>query len=144
MTIFSRRARYTYGISMYLPFEDQEDDEGRRELNDDAEPYCRRFVPLVRVNDSIEVGKITRQVLYPWLREQNRIEINLLATKSADPAYPDDPGVTELGSLEVDISESSGRQNITTGIFFSSFVSVTPRLKQKPRIPAPARCIGLW
>ena len=121
-TIRSRRARYTYGYSCYLPFDETLDDESRRILDDEGRSHCERFVSVIRIGEAVEVGKITAEPLYPLVRRQDTITVVLLASTEADPRYSDDQHVSKLGYVTVDISESSGQEladrNITLELRF--------------------------
>jgi hypothetical protein len=106
--IGSRRSRKTYGYTSFLPVEESADDQSRRKRNDEGEYRCLRFARQVQIGESVEVGKVTTTALYPMWEDQAGLEIRLLASTELNPRYPDSPGVEQIGSVNVDISESLG------------------------------------
>jgi molecular chaperone DnaK (HSP70) len=107
--IWARCSRYTYGYAVYMPFQEGIDDGQPQAEDDQGKLHCSRFSRLVKIGESVEVGKATTTNLLPLRRSHEKVGIRLLASTEPDPRYPDEPQVVEVGSISVDISESVGQ-----------------------------------
>jgi hypothetical protein len=108
--LWARRAGLTYGVAMAMPFEDGVDPLEKNFRDEEGVRYCaQRFAIAVRAREQVEVDEPFLMVTAPVLRSQPTVQVTLYATRKLDPRYVDEPGCSQLASIEVDLSDSVGR-----------------------------------
>lgn len=95
--IRTRRSRYTYGIGVSLQY-DELLDKGRPSFTDDENiKRCgNRFCVYVRRGESIPVDHEVTIPIFPVHPSHDRMEFEAYRTRSANPRYYDESGVTTL------------------------------------------------
>jgi hypothetical protein len=109
--VWARRAKYTYGFGLALPFEPRLDPSDRMFLDSEQEKMCRnRFWVAVKRGETIPIDQIPRGLtVWPVHEQLREITLKMFATTAADPRYIDQPGCTEIGNVAIDVSDTVGR-----------------------------------
>ncbi|GAA1776679.1 hypothetical protein [Luedemannella helvata] len=107
--IWARRSKYTYGFALNQPFEPGVDNAARLERDEDKEARCTRFAIAVQRGETVAVGSQTPPVMVvPMSSAHENISLDIYASTTASPRYPDDPGCWQLGSVKVPLKETVG------------------------------------
>lgn len=110
--LWARRAGLTYGLAMAMPFEPGLDPLEKKIRDDDGRQLCaNRFAVAVRAREQVEVDEPFLFSTLPVTRAQTAIVVQLFATRKLDPRYVDDPGSSQLASIEIDMSDLTGRSD---------------------------------
>ena len=105
--LLTRRAPFSIGIGLALPFRPGRDPEDMRIISDENGELCRdRFATFVASRESVQTGRIVKRTFHPIRGDQTYITFRLLRTADADPQYTTDAGVEVVGTLSIDISDS--------------------------------------
>jgi hypothetical protein len=111
-----------YGFSIARPFEDGIDPTAKRFVDDIGQALCGdRFQVAARIGSTIETDRPYFVPIFPVLAEQRAIRVRFYVTAERDPRYIDDPGSTEIGVLEADISDTVGRPAPERGVGLSVY-----------------------
>lgn len=106
--ISGRVCRYTYGVKIVLKFDSTMHPKFKKILHNNIE-YCNDIFSIhVRVGQIVEVGepqvKQTYVVTEPG---QTSIEFKIYTSNNKDPTYTTDEGCTYLGTLTIDMPDTS-------------------------------------
>ena len=89
--IASRRVKYSYGISSYLPFEKGIDPDSYRFVDDDGSVLCRhRFFVFAKRNDEVAVGQEIERSVYPLYADTKKLTISVYTSLNAGSRYTKD------------------------------------------------------
>lgn len=109
-SIFSRIARFTYGVETSLPVKDEETvlDKKRIAIIDGVRYERGVFNKHVTKGANLEVDKAQYEMAYlPLLKNQKAIRFLVYASSLENPKYVDDPECWPLGYITVDIPDTS-------------------------------------
>ena len=108
----SRRTRLTYGYRTCRPFDENRDrhQKSKRQYSQEEGAWylCNRFYPFVLAGERVDINEVFTQSFFPATPEQKRLSIKLYASREKNPRYVDEPGVEEIGELNIDISSTVG------------------------------------
>lgn len=108
----SRRTHLTYGYRTCRPFDENRDrhQKSHRQYFEEEERWylCNRFYPFVLAGERVDINEVFTQSFFPATPEQKRLSIKLYASREKNPRYVDEPGVEEIGELNIDISSTVG------------------------------------
>ncbi|KFF95121.1 hypothetical protein IQ62_44350 [Streptomyces scabiei] len=100
--IASRRARYTYGVGMYLPWEEVDGPERCEVIDDD--PLCDdRFNILVTRGEEVQVDQPKTVPFRLVHRDSPRVQLKFYRTAGKLPRYVTEKGCEEIGKIMVDV-----------------------------------------
>jgi hypothetical protein len=104
--IRARKARYTYGCDIHMPFEKDVDPDDKR-VDTAIGLRCKdRFSVFVTRNEEVEVDRVVGQTFVPLTPDQSSIAFALYRTRDKAPRYVDEPHCKRIGEVEIDISGS--------------------------------------
>ncbi|WAQ99167.1 HS12A-like protein [Mya arenaria] len=103
--IASRVSRFTYGISVNKTFIPGVHPESKKVINDGRADCQDCFDKHVQIDQEVEVGQSFDEKGYiPSRRNQRTVAVRVFTSTERNPKYVDDPGCTELGNINVDMS----------------------------------------
>lgn len=134
--ISGRVCRYTYGVKSSTEFDSTIHPNFKKTILNNKE-YCDGIFSIhVRVGQIVEVGepqvKQTYVVVEP---DQTSIEFNVYTSKNKEPTYTTDVGCTYLGTLTIDMPDTSkglDRGAIVHMTFSGTEIAVTAVDKDNP------------
>lgn len=118
----ARRADATYGISTQVPFEDGKHDQQYKIFNEvNKKPLCKSvFQVFVEKNEIIHFNEAMSTIVYPENDSDTQLIVKIYSTLAANghvPQYTEDnPAVTPIGQLIIDISNSAGLPKEKRGV----------------------------
>lgn len=106
--ISGRVCRYTYGVDMITKFDSTIHPNFKKILRNNKE-YCDDIFDIhVRVGQIVEVGEPQVKKTYVVVEPvQNSIKFNVYTSNNKEPTYTTDAGVTQLGTLTIDMPDTS-------------------------------------
>jgi hypothetical protein len=108
--ILGRRSRFTYGVSIAMPFEDGVDPVSYRLVDADGGTRCdNRFDIFVRADEIVPQDRQVRRAYFPLFKDQNKISLKIYTTTEREPRYTTDNSCEQLGELTLDISGTLGK-----------------------------------
>ncbi|KAK3600051.1 hypothetical protein CHS0354_012742 [Potamilus streckersoni] len=107
-SIIQRVCKYTYGIEICVPFNNQIHDIMRRKEFHDG-PYCTEvFNKHVTMGQIVAIDQCTEPQCYtPVTEDATSIRINIYASLKNSPLYVTDDGCVKLGCVKVSILDMS-------------------------------------
>lgn len=103
----SWRAPFTLGIGIAQPFEPGVDPESTKTVNHAGDDLCRdRFDVFVVNREALATDKPVTRTYVPISSDQTSILLRLASTTRRDPRYVTEPGVEEVATLTVDLSDT--------------------------------------
>ena len=103
--IWSRRAKFTYGCDVRMPFDEVRDAGRPRVIDEDGKPRCDRFSIFVSAGQEVRVGSSAPpQTFVPSTSAQKEVPFVFYASRDQDPRYVDDPGVQAIGQVTVKLA----------------------------------------
>lgn len=111
--IRSRRTRLTYGCRCEEPFENGKDFPHKRVPNKDRQKDFTkdRFSKFVTAGDSVAVEESVTNVYNPIASDQTRMNLDFFATQKKEVRYVDEDEVWPIGSVHVDMPDTTGGVN---------------------------------
>jgi hypothetical protein len=110
--IASHRARFTYGVALSLPWEEQ--DGAERRTVADGRALCDRFRVTVVRGQSVEVGECVEVAgLAPVPRRSEVLVLRFYRTRDTVPRYVDETGCDPVGTIEVPVPHHHRRKGNT-------------------------------
>lgn len=107
-----RKAAYTYGARISVPFSEGYHDRSKLIYTEKGRQCSHIFDKFVKVNDSIEVGKHQFRKEYGVASSSVKaVEIYLFRCEKPDPIYTTDIGCKKIGSLHVEMPDLKGGIN---------------------------------
>jgi molecular chaperone DnaK (HSP70) len=108
-TITSRIARYTYGVDTLSRFRPGHHPANRKTVIEETE-YCSGvFSKHVTKGDELNINEAQDEQTYsPVRKKQKAVLFNVYTSTNKGPRYVDDPDCSYLGSLNVDIPDTTG------------------------------------
>ncbi|OQW90977.1 MAG: hypothetical protein BWK78_05770 [Thiotrichaceae bacterium IS1] len=108
-SIRSRVSRLTYGADSSREFETGKDPVGKKFWAEEFKKhYCNhRFTVFVEAGDEIGVDESVTRIYQPLEKNQKEMPFKFYATKKLHPRYTDEEGVTEMGELTIERSDTS-------------------------------------
>jgi hypothetical protein len=125
--IRARRSRLTYGCDMSSPFVDGVDRKSKRFWHDERnEWYCTdRLAIFVVTGDLVEVGEHVDQPFLAGSAAQQIAQFKLYATRKRHVRYIDEPGVEQIGEMELQMpGQGLDRRIIVTMQFGETEIKV--------------------
>ncbi|KAK3099628.1 hypothetical protein FSP39_007193 [Pinctada imbricata] len=109
-TISSRVAKFTYGVETYTNFDRHKHREEKKKIVEGKEKCADSFDKHVTCGDELTVDDIqSRKTYYPLYADQKKLSFKVFASSENDPTYTDDYGCRYLGTLTMDISDTTGK-----------------------------------
>lgn len=107
-----RKAAYTYGASVAVPFREGYHDRSKLKHAEKGRRCSDIFSRFIKINDSIEVGKHTFRRVYTVPSSfSTSVNISLFRCDRPDPMYTTDVGCEKIGSVHVDMPDLKGGIN---------------------------------
>lgn len=104
-SITSRIAKKTYGINTLTTFDPERHPEDKKVVIE-GEDFCEDvFDAFVRKGDSISAEEVHVKTYCPVRSKQVLMRIIFYCTEERDAEFIDEPGVTQLGELAIDIGK---------------------------------------
>eukprot|EP00479_Gromia_sphaerica_P009287 TRINITY_DN385_c0_g3_i2.p1 TRINITY_DN385_c0_g3~~TRINITY_DN385_c0_g3_i2.p1 ORF type:complete len:211 (-),score=31.30 TRINITY_DN385_c0_g3_i2:132-764(-) len=100
-----RKAKYTYGCSLALPWETV-DGFGRLMLLEDGRCLCLRFEIFVRKGEDVSLNHVVERGGVPMLANQKSSRTRFFTSTKENPRYIDEEGSVKIGSLEMQLPGS--------------------------------------
>ena len=127
--ITSRIAKKTYGINTLTVFDPNRHPEKKKVLIE-GEEFCEDvFDVFVKKNQSVRVDELVNKIYCPVRARQSIMRIIIYCTDSTEVEFVDEPGVSKLGELSIDLGKSvQGDKTVTVTMRFgatSIMVTVT-------------------
>jgi|JFJP01.1.fsa_nt_gi Molecular chaperone len=120
--IRARCSRLTYGFSYTPEFEEGVDPESKRipaKYLENSEDLCLdRFGYLVKKGKRVPTDAEITQIFVPVLSNQKGMDLEFFSTPRTDVRYTDDPSVTKLGELRVEMPFTQGGLNRKVEVTF--------------------------
>ena len=107
----SRKSKRTYGIHISPPFREGVDPERLAIYCDNVKRCCNRFSKFVTINEEIEIGQAVKKTYFPAYKDQVSMIITLYESEKVFFTYCDEPGVYELGSITIPMTDTTGGIN---------------------------------
>ncbi|KAL9643214.1 hypothetical protein ABK040_014672 [Willaertia magna] len=105
--IQTRVSSYTYGISIDAPYDQRVHSMDRVRKNYAGHLYVPRcFLPIVLVEEVVGLNHEFKISAPPTSENQKDIQFDILQTKSRNPIYADEYGVTKLATVTIDLLDS--------------------------------------
>ncbi|WP_031512013.1 Hsp70 family protein [Streptomyces sp. NRRL F-5123] len=109
--IASHQARFTYGVALCQPWEEQDGAERRGVVNGQALCGNRFQIAVVR-GQTVEVGEYVEVPdLRPVDRRSTQVELEFYRTRDTAPRYTDDTGCQQAGTLMVPVPRHFRRRS---------------------------------
>jgi hypothetical protein len=103
--IDGRRSRFTYGVSVALPFDPLRDREDYKLIKYDGTPLCdNRFDVFVGAGEVVVPGYSVVRPYYPIYRDQREMTLTLFTAETKQPRYSTDAPCRQVARLTVDMS----------------------------------------
>ncbi|MFD3379061.1 MULTISPECIES: Hsp70 family protein [unclassified Streptomyces] len=117
----SRRARYTYGVEMIMPWEESDGPERRKDIY--GEPKCEgRFRLLVTRGRPVEMDEGAKMSFSPAYRNTRNVHLRFYRTTAKQPRYVTEGGCERIGSIAVDVPvqhrKKSNEYDFTLRVYF--------------------------
>lgn len=115
----ARRAQYTYGTDVAMPFEHGVDPIQRLYRDPQGKEVCRdRFDTFINAGDFVPVDHEVTMYYLPIKSTSRAVDFTFYRTKTKDPRYIDDPGCEEFGScnLRIDLTEAMHLEHDKRGV----------------------------
>ncbi|XP_061163998.1 heat shock 70 kDa protein 12B-like [Saccostrea echinata] len=111
-TVTSRIAKYTYGVDTLSRFKKGVHPPNKLHMVDGTE-YCSDvFSKHITKGDELNINETQdEQTYYPVREKQKAILFNVYTSTNKNPRYTDDPDCSYLGSMTVDIPDTTGGTN---------------------------------
>lgn len=106
--ISSRIARYTYGVSCYMPFNESIHDQKRKVFHNGKTKCRNTFHTFMEINTSIPLGH-TNEKIYST-QEKNGCLIQVYTTGNENVMYTDTEECTLLGEFRICFENQGGKQ----------------------------------
>ena len=100
----ARRAKYTYGCRLALPFREGRDPQSKLIITDTGRRCDHRFSVFVEVGQTVAVDQAVTQSCYPVYDNQQEVAVQFFRTRAKSPVYTDEPGCARIGQLTLDLS----------------------------------------
>jgi hypothetical protein len=107
--IRSRCSRLTYGASSSTEFDPDKDPISKKFWVEDQKRYnCNdRFNVFVTAGDNVNVDEKVTRIYAPLRKRERAMSFKFYATKILHPRYTDEDGVTEIGKLTIERTDTS-------------------------------------
>ncbi|WP_238006408.1 hypothetical protein KZZ52_15835 [Dactylosporangium sp. AC04546] len=130
-TFASWRAPFTCGVEVSKRFQSGVDSTARL-LNEGGRASVRRFDTFVRIRQQVTSSDLVTKRYRPMRAKDLTVRLKLLSCPRPDVTYPDEPDVTEVATINVDVSDSMHLPLAQRGIevtmrFEQSQIHVTAR-----------------
>jgi len=113
-SITSRIAKKTYGINTLTSFNPDKHPEEKKVVIE-GEDFCEDvFDVFVRKNQSVGIDESCTKIYCPVRARQKIMRIIFYCTDNVDVEFVDEPGVSKLGELSIDISKNTKNLNDKT------------------------------
>ena len=127
--ITSRIAKKTYGINTLTVFDPNRHPEKKKVIIE-GEEFCEDvFDVFVKKNQSVRVDELINKIYCPVRARQSIMRIIIYCTDSTEVEFVDEPGVSKLGELSIDLGKAiQGDKTVTVTMRFgatSIMVTVT-------------------
>jgi actin-like ATPase involved in cell morphogenesis len=121
--IRARKTKLTYGVGTSSPFVPGIDPTSKQFTDDRGFILCEgRFAIFVAAQEIVRVGKQVSQTFVPVRGNQDKMAIEIYATRKLAPRYVDEDDIIELGRIRVDLSsvmkESMDDRSVQVSMFF--------------------------
>lgn len=112
LTIISRKAKYTYGISTTRKFQPG-DPVDKRIIVNCREKCSGVFSKHVEVNQTVPVGEaLETQTYTPLYADSKSVVVKIFTSSDEYPEYTSDPSCNYLGKIDVPLSPGSNENTI--------------------------------
>jgi hypothetical protein len=117
----SRRAKYTYGVEMVMPWEEADGPERCEVIY--GEPRCKeRFRLLVARGQPIEMDERAEMGFRPTYRNTRSVQLAFYRTMAKQPRYVTEKGCERIGAIVVDVPaqhrKKSNEYDFTLRVYF--------------------------
>ena len=103
--ITSRIAKMTYGINTLTTYDPDRHPEEKKVVIED-EDFCQDvFDVFVKKGQSVSIDEVHTKIYCPVRTRQTVMRIFFYCTESTDVQFVDEPGVSQLGELSIDIGK---------------------------------------
>lgn len=103
--ITSRIAKMTYGINTLTTYDPDRHPEEKKVVIED-EDFCQDvFDIFVKKGQSVSIDEVHTKIYCPVRTRQTVMRIIFYCTESTDVQFVDEPGVSQLGELSIDIGK---------------------------------------
>ena len=103
--ITSRIAKMTYGINTLTTYDPDRHPEEKKVVIED-EDFCQDvFDVFVKKGQSVSIDEVHTKIYCPVRTRQTVMRIIFYCTESTDVQFVDEPGVSQLGELSIDIGK---------------------------------------
>jgi molecular chaperone DnaK (HSP70) len=112
-SIRSRVSRLTYGARSADKFKKGKDPLSKKFWSEEYnEHYCYgRFAVFIEAGDEVGIDEKVMRTYTPMEKDQKEMPLKFYATKKFHPRYIDEQGVTKLGELTIERSDTSSGLN---------------------------------
>lgn len=119
--ITSRIAKKTYGINTLTTFDPDRHPEEKKVIIE-GEEFCEDvFDAFVKKNQSVRVDELVNKVYCPVRARQSVMRIIIYCTDSTEVEFVDEPGVSKLGELSIDLGKNTqGDKTVTVTMRFGA------------------------
>ncbi|KAL3879591.1 hypothetical protein ACJMK2_031880 [Sinanodonta woodiana] len=134
-SVSHRVCKYTFGVDMEVPFDNQKHDILKL-IERDYGPRCQDiFDKYVEIGQSMALNLTTTEHLYqPTTESQSSVRFTIYASTQKSPMYVTDDGCVKLGYVEVDILDKSvprdQRSVLVSMTFGGTEIEVTAKEKR--------------
>ena len=128
--ITSRKAKYTYGVETYTKFKPGVHPDSKNVvIKESDKEYCSHiFSKHITKGDTLKIDEAQESQVYSPIQEDQRsIRFKVYTSTSKDPKYVDEEGCRHVGSLDIDIPDTTGgtdRQVLVNFMFGNTEIKV--------------------
>ncbi|KAK3608752.1 hypothetical protein CHS0354_005841 [Potamilus streckersoni] len=109
----SRISRFTYGICVLSPFDPSKHDESRKTRKGDGTYLCKDIFDVLVKRDQIVALNVEQptMIYHPHNEDQTKVPLKIYQSESQNPIYVTDKGCKKLGTLIVEMPDTTGGCN---------------------------------
>ena len=109
--VASRKSAYAYGIK-YSDYFDESKHKAEKKYTANGCDFCADiFLKLVTIGEDVGWNETREHFLYPVEPDQTSMNLTFYRTERKNAKYIDDWGIEEVGSFDVDMTNTSGGRN---------------------------------
>ena len=131
-SINMRKAKYTIGMELNVPWDDKIHSEKGTKFYDEERQnwYCKKcFVKFIEINQNLKYGEKISQFSTPQDKEQTFVISQFYKTKKPNPVFIFEEGIIKIGEFELEFGnlydKLEDREIETIMKFGGTFIEVT-------------------
>lgn len=116
--VAARIVKYTYGVGINTPFNNNNHSESKKKLINGKEYCTDKFDIHVNKGKFIHCNEETNSNYSPLYEDQTSVKFRVFVSDKEYPQYTDEEGCKEIGSLTVPMPDTTGGTNRTVNVKF--------------------------